>query len=116
MATTEPLTGMEEKAFLAPESRPRGALHLTRSKSSPRNLVLRCFLFLSAGFIFGAFLFKTSPVWRRFEWAPGPAGIHEDLYLLGVGKADITGPVVEINMMGYADPKQVGTGLRQRLY
>lgn len=39
-----------------------------------------------------------------------------DRYVLGVGKADITGPVVEINMMGYADPKQVGTGLRQRLY
>ncbi|RDL37943.1 uncharacterized protein BP5553_05376 [Venustampulla echinocandica] len=37
-------------------------------------------------------------------------------YLLGVGKADITGPVVEINMMGYADMKQVGSGLRQRLY
>ncbi|KXX79287.1 Neutral ceramidase [Madurella mycetomatis] len=37
-------------------------------------------------------------------------------YLIGVGKADITGPVVEINLMGYADPKQVGTGLRQRLY
>ncbi|KAG8529593.1 uncharacterized protein KY384_006230 [Bacidia gigantensis] len=37
-------------------------------------------------------------------------------YLLGVGKADITGPVVEINLMGYADPDQVGTGLRQRLY
>src|ERR1700753_1854675 len=25
-------------------------------------------------------------------------------------------PVVEINMMGYADTKQVGSGLRQRLY
>lgn len=37
-------------------------------------------------------------------------------YLLGTGKADITGPVVEINMMGYADPKQLGTGVRQRLY
>lgn len=39
-----------------------------------------------------------------------------DQYLLGVGKADITGPVVEINMMGYADPNQLGTGVRQRLY
>ncbi|KAF2769071.1 ceramidase like protein [Teratosphaeria nubilosa] len=39
-----------------------------------------------------------------------------DIYLLGVGKADITGPVVEINFMGYADTKQVGSGLRQRLY
>ncbi|KAK5238560.1 hypothetical protein LTR47_000303 [Exophiala xenobiotica] len=37
-------------------------------------------------------------------------------YLLGVGKADITGPVVEINMMGYADSDQSGTGLRQRIY
>ncbi|KAK6541901.1 hypothetical protein TWF694_007678 [Orbilia ellipsospora] len=37
-------------------------------------------------------------------------------YLLGVGKADITGPVVEINFMGYANATQLGTGLRQRLY
>ncbi|KAF2150905.1 Neutral/alkaline nonlysosomal ceramidase [Myriangium duriaei CBS 260.36] len=37
-------------------------------------------------------------------------------YLVGTGKADITGPVVELNFMGYADPSQVGTGLRQRLY
>ena len=41
---------------------------------------------------------------------------EETQYLLGVGKADITGPVVEINMMGYADPKQLGSGLHQRLY
>lgn len=39
-----------------------------------------------------------------------------DKYLLGVGKADITGPVVEINFAGYADLSQVGTGLRQRIY
>ncbi|KAI1875286.1 hypothetical protein JX265_004344 [Neoarthrinium moseri] len=43
-------------------------------------------------------------------------GHRGDLYLLGVGKADITGPCVEINLMGYADPNQIGTGLRQRLY
>lgn len=43
-------------------------------------------------------------------------GESEGEYLLGTGKADITGPVVEINMMGYADPKQLGTGVRQRLY
>ncbi|MCJ1378018.1 hypothetical protein MMC17_001114 [Xylographa soralifera] len=41
---------------------------------------------------------------------------NKSLYLLGVGKADITGPIVEINMMGYADPNQVGSGLRQRLF
>ena len=42
--------------------------------------------------------------------------ISEGEYVLAVGKADITGPVVEINMMGYADTAQSGTGLRQRLY
>lgn len=48
------------------------------------------------------------------EWSQ--SGAQGDEYLLGVGKADITGPCVEINLMGYADPNQIGTGLRQRLY
>ncbi|KAI2468199.1 neutral ceramidase [Annulohypoxylon bovei var. microspora] len=39
-----------------------------------------------------------------------------DKYLIGVGKADITGPVVEINFAGYADLSQTGTGLRQRIF
>ncbi|KAI7786068.1 neutral ceramidase [Diaporthe eres] len=39
-----------------------------------------------------------------------------DQYLIGVGKADITGPVVEVEFAGYADLAQIGTGLRQRLY
>ncbi|KAK3325828.1 Neutral/alkaline nonlysosomal ceramidase [Apodospora peruviana] len=52
--------------------------------------------------------------WPMTTW---PSDGHlGDRYLVGVGKADITGPVVEINFMGYADPKQLGTGLRQRLY
>jgi neutral ceramidase len=44
------------------------------------------------------------------------AAASGDKYLLGVGKADITGPVVEINFGGYANTDQVGTGLRQRMY
>jgi neutral ceramidase len=39
-----------------------------------------------------------------------------DKYLIGVGKADITGPVVEITFAGYASTEQIGSGLRQRLY
>jgi len=39
-----------------------------------------------------------------------------DKYLLGVGKADITGPVVELNFAGYANTEQIGSGLRQRIY
>lgn len=54
--------------------------------------------------------------WFRTAGQPSESSQAGDRYLIGVGKADITGPVVEINLMGYADPRQVGTGLRQRLY
>ncbi|TFK97318.1 Neutral/alkaline nonlysosomal ceramidase [Pterulicium gracile] len=37
-------------------------------------------------------------------------------YLLGLGIADITGPVVETNMMGYADLDQTDTGLHMRQF
>ncbi|RDW93271.1 neutral/alkaline ceramidase [Aspergillus mulundensis] len=40
----------------------------------------------------------------------------DSILLLGAGKADITGPVVEVGFGGYADTDQIGTGLRQRLY
>jgi neutral ceramidase len=39
-----------------------------------------------------------------------------DKYLIGVGKGDITGPVVEIPFHGYAMLDQKGTGVKQRLY
>ncbi|KAK4232551.1 Neutral/alkaline nonlysosomal ceramidase [Podospora fimiseda] len=45
-----------------------------------------------------------------------PRAAAGDKYLLGVGKADITGPVVEINFAGYANSEQVGSGVRQRIY
>lgn len=35
-------------------------------------------------------------------------------YLLGVGIGDVTGPVVETNMMGYASLEQTDTGLHMR--
>jgi neutral ceramidase len=77
--------------------------------------------------------FESSWLWKSHD-SNGKERVSAkgSRYLLGVGKADITGlesrailclmnteffrPVVEINMMGYADTKQVGTGLRQRLY
>ncbi|KJZ76932.1 hypothetical protein HIM_03809 [Hirsutella minnesotensis 3608] len=48
--------------------------------------------------------------------AAAAASARGDKYLIGVGKADITGPVVEIGFAGYANLDQVGTGLRQRLH
>ncbi|GAO14695.1 hypothetical protein UVI_02028900 [Ustilaginoidea virens] len=48
--------------------------------------------------------------------AAAAAAAAGDRYLIGVGKADITGPVVEVGFAGYANTDQVGSGLRQRLH
>jgi len=37
-------------------------------------------------------------------------------FLVGTAKKDITGPIAEYAMMGYADPAQKTTGLHTRLY
>ncbi|KAK4141131.1 Neutral/alkaline nonlysosomal ceramidase [Dichotomopilus funicola] len=66
---------------------------------------------------FAARFHNFDPADNPFLSKPRAAGDKTgDKYLLGVGKADITGPVVEINFGGYANPSQIGTGLRQRLY
>ncbi|XP_070539276.1 putative neutral ceramidase C [Ptychodera flava] len=39
-----------------------------------------------------------------------------DLYKIGVGIADCTGPAAETNMMGYATPSQTTKGIHQRLF
>jgi neutral ceramidase len=79
---------------------------------------------LLALIIFAPFLLRVFLPASALRWAApwlhtagdaAGAVASGDRYLIGVGKADITGPVVEINLMGYADPKQLGTGLRQRL-
>ncbi|KAH8097107.1 Neutral/alkaline nonlysosomal ceramidase [Cristinia sonorae] len=46
-------------------------------------------------------------------WNSPVAGV-EAQYLLGLGIGDITGPVVETNMMGYASLAQTDTGLHMR--
>ncbi|KAK9785596.1 hypothetical protein WJX73_002285 [Symbiochloris irregularis] len=37
-------------------------------------------------------------------------------YLVGTGKADITGPAADVNLMGYASPGQLAAGIYTRLY
>ena len=37
-------------------------------------------------------------------------------YIIGAGKGDTTGPVAGVNMMGYAMPSQIASGLHGRLY
>ncbi|CAL5867365.1 uncharacterized protein PFLUO_LOCUS1581 [Penicillium psychrofluorescens] len=44
------------------------------------------------------------------------AATNDDIFKVGAGKADITGPVVEVDFNGYASLDQLGTGVRQRLY
>ncbi|CAL0307334.1 unnamed protein product [Lupinus luteus] len=36
-------------------------------------------------------------------------------YLIGLGSYDITGPAADVNMMGYANPEQVASGVHLRL-
>ncbi|XP_054030750.1 neutral ceramidase isoform X2 [Dryobates pubescens] len=50
---------------------------------------------------------------RQGKWNPSEEAPH---YLLGVGRADCTGPVAEIPLMGYAKAGQVAGGLLSRLY
>ncbi|KAK5995160.1 Neutral ceramidase [Cladobotryum mycophilum] len=61
--------------------------------------------------VLSAFAFAGSTGSRTFE-----ERADRQKYLVGVGKGDITGPVVEIGFAGYANTDQKGTGLRQRLY
>ncbi|KAF7858645.1 hypothetical protein EAF04_009245 [Stromatinia cepivora] len=94
-------------------------IHRSVGNSVGVALVFACLL-LFYDMLVGGSLRKE--FWTWAEGSYGSNGHEQDgsskgsQYLLGAGKADITGPVVEINMMGYADPKQLGSGLRQRLY
>ncbi|TEY86407.1 hypothetical protein BOTCAL_0009g00340 [Botryotinia calthae] len=97
-----------------------------------RSLASAIFLALAGVVLFTAFtalvlglakIEDVQPTHKSSNTNSGWANNHEhetratgDPYLIGVGKADITGPVVEINFMGYASLPQVGTGLRQRIY
>ncbi|KAI8054263.1 Neutral/alkaline nonlysosomal ceramidase [Syncephalis plumigaleata] len=47
--------------------------------------------------------------------ASAAIGVGAD-YNIGAGIADITGPIAEVNFMGYANLEQKGAGLRQRTY
>ncbi|WP_411023088.1 neutral/alkaline non-lysosomal ceramidase N-terminal domain-containing protein, partial [Salmonella sp. s51228] len=40
----------------------------------------------------------------------------EDTYLVGMGRYDITGPIAEVNMMGYAMLNQIAHGIHLRQY
>uniref|UniRef100_F6QEE6 Neutral ceramidase n=1 Tax=Ciona intestinalis TaxID=7719 RepID=F6QEE6_CIOIN len=39
-----------------------------------------------------------------------------NIFYIGAARTDVTGPVVQVNMMGYAHPEQVANGLHTRLY
>ena len=100
-----------------------------RPRELRRSVFLSLFI-LSSFLVLGVLLAPTFAFRNpRGAFNPKSAARHEpafksearqaptgDKYLIGVGKADITGPVVEINFAGYADPAQTGTGLRQRIH
>ncbi|KAI0820986.1 Neutral/alkaline nonlysosomal ceramidase [Irpex lacteus] len=60
-----------------------------------------------------AFIYLTTLLVSTTVLSQNGAGVGAQ-YLLGLGVADITGPVVETNMMGYASLAQTDTGLHLR--
>ncbi|KAF9892762.1 hypothetical protein FE257_001164 [Aspergillus nanangensis] len=52
----------------------------------------------------------------KYRWDDREFASDDSVFLLGAGKADITGPVVELGFGGYASLDQIGTGLRQRIH
>ncbi|KAI9934202.1 hypothetical protein ASPWEDRAFT_108099 [Aspergillus wentii DTO 134E9] len=68
----------------------------------------------SVGQSYGSpFGFDTKSTWKG---RADEVILDDSVFLLGAGKADITGPVVEIPFNGYASSNQLGTGLRQRIH
>ncbi|PIL32954.1 hypothetical protein GSI_05072 [Ganoderma sinense ZZ0214-1] len=61
-------------------------------------------------FCLAAFITSANVLTNGAQGVQGVAG----QYLLGLGIGDITGPVVETNMMGYASLAQTDTGLHMR--
>ncbi|KAJ8515814.1 hypothetical protein ONZ45_g6805 [Pleurotus djamor] len=58
-------------------------------------------------------LLLSNALFATLGYTDNPQGVAAQ-YLLGLGIGDITGPVVETNLMGYANLAQVGSGLHMR--
>ncbi|KAI1390021.1 Neutral/alkaline nonlysosomal ceramidase [Hypoxylon trugodes] len=116
---------MSEKDAESPLLHELGRPRPTMGRASPSCPVatFMMFILMIPVIIIFTVILPALPV-QKIELWPGFHGgqdgktqlYRDDEYLIGVGKGDITGPCVEINLMGYADPHQIGTGLRQRLY
>ncbi|XP_034425715.1 neutral ceramidase isoform X2 [Hippoglossus hippoglossus] len=52
--------------------------------------------------------------WKTHTGLTPPPQNHS--YLIGVGRADCTGPPAEVPLMGYANPQQSAAGIHTRLY
>ncbi|KAH7916139.1 Neutral/alkaline nonlysosomal ceramidase [Hygrophoropsis aurantiaca] len=83
--------------------------------SLPLGNIIHCFLdaLRSLFFYLTAFL-ASSSLWSHGVHTGTTAEAAQTQYLLGLGIGDVTGPVVETNMMGYASLAQTDTGLHMR--
>ncbi|XP_037319502.1 neutral ceramidase [Pungitius pungitius] len=58
-------------------------------------------------------LIALMATWKTHTDPPSP---QDSRYLIGVGRADCTGPPADIPLMGYANPEQTAAGIHTRLY
>ncbi|KAH7917899.1 Neutral/alkaline nonlysosomal ceramidase [Leucogyrophana mollusca] len=83
--------------------------------SLPLGNVVHCFLdAVRALFFYLTALVASGSLWPHDASANTRVMHAQTQYLLGLGIGDITGPVVETNMMGYASLAQTDTGLHMR--
>ncbi|KAI0319280.1 Neutral/alkaline nonlysosomal ceramidase [Amylostereum chailletii] len=95
---------------------PLPQLYLTQDSPGFLSLAMRSFARLAsrASVYATAFLASSGVLPSGYGQVPLVAAQSQSTYLLGLGIGDITGPVVETNMMGYASLAQTDTGLHMR--
>eukprot|EP00924_Labyrinthula_sp_SR-Ha-C_P003199 maker-scaffold_15-snap-gene-2.20-mRNA-1 protein AED:0.01 eAED:0.01 QI:141/1/1/1/1/1/5/46/779 len=54
--------------------------------------------------------------WSPFLLTLSSFALLSKAFWVGIGKSDVTGPVADVGLMGYADPVQLGSGILMRLY
>ena len=57
--------------------------------------------------ILSTVLFKNEQKCNQYFTDQAVYGCFDGEYVIGSGKSDTTGPIVQVNMMGYANPARV---------
>ncbi|XP_058043044.1 neutral ceramidase [Ahaetulla prasina] len=80
-------------------------------KSKLAIVLIVAFVMVVLAVVISLLVLSVQPSDATSELSKGSEG-----YLIGVGRADCTGPIAEVSFMGYASPDQKGGGILSRQY